>query len=749
MKKPSHTTGTLYARVALNIPLEKTFEYEIPNSMKEDIRPGTLVKVPLGKRRVNGCVLDIQPQKSFPYAVKPIDAILSPGYRVEPTLLALAKWLSDYYYCPIGEAVNCVSFIGFNDVKPREEKVVFIAIDENILRDTKLTPKQQQVVDYLIENDNEPMPPITIEQDLHITRAVINNLLKKDILAETTQTVSRTDEYDTSEQLSTPLTLTPVQQKAFDIITASTDADESGVFLLFGITGSGKTEVYLQVIEHVMKEGKGAIVLVPEISLTPQTVERFRNRFGSRVGVYHSRMTLGQKFDLWQQIREGTVSIVIGARSAVFAPIPNLGAIVIDEEQVSTYKQDTAPRYHARHVAIKRAENEDAVVILGSATPGIDSFYHAREGDYTLLRLPERINKLPLPEVELIDMGKEIKETRKHSLISKKMITAINESLERNEQVIILLNRRGYANFVLCHSCRTPIRCPRCDVTMTYHKTRNILVCHYCNKKLPVPEKCPKCGSEHIGLMGMGTQRIEEELGKKFAGHHIVRLDMDTTRNRFELIKRWEEISNGTAEIILGTQMVAKGFDLEHVTLVGVISADMSLFLPDFRAGEQTFSLLTQAAGRAGRSWRGGKVIIQTFQPEYYAIKEATRQDYESFAQKELAIRKSMRFPPFAHLASVLMASEKYDIVREQVEKLGNILKTITYQAAFKNIDIIGPAPAVIRRLRGKFRWRVLLRGDDPELLTALLKYAMRQYHDLRPRRKVGITVEIDPLDLM
>lgn len=749
MGKGLDNSDTIYASVALNIPLEKTFEYEVPTHLREKIAVGKLVRVPLGSRKVNGCVLELKKRKIFPHQVKPIEAIISPDYCIEPSLITVARWLAHYYFCSIGEALNCVSFIGFNDVTAKEEKHIQLGCSESELANLKLTPKQQKVVDYLLEKNNEPTPPLIIENDLNITRAVIKTLLKKNILKEVKRVVERKDEYADSTIRDTPLTLTPAQQQAFDTIIESLKQHESRVFLLFGVTGSGKTEVYLQVIAESLKQGRGAIVLVPEISLTPQTVERFRSRFGSIVGVYHSRMSLGQKYDLWQRIKKNEVRILVGARSAIFAPISRLGVIVIDEEQEPTYKQDTAPRYHTRDVAVHRARLDNAVLILGSATPSIESYYRAQQGEYTLLRLPERVQKLPLPKIELLDMGKEIRGKRRRMLISERLIQEIHSTLARNEQVILLLNRRGYANFEMCHSCRQPIRCKKCDVTLTYHKTENKLICHYCGAKERLPEVCPKCGSEHIGLMGMGTQRIEEELMRIFEGHRILRLDLDSTSSRFELLKKWQEIVSGTAEIILGTQMVAKGFDLARVTLVGVISADMSLFLPDFRAGERTFSLLTQAAGRAGRSSLGGKVIIQTFMPEYYAIKLATRQDYDAFAEKELAIRKAMRFPPFYHLATVLGASKNKERVRQEMEKLGNVLKSTVYEPEFQEIDVVGPAPAVISRLRGKYRWRVLLRGNSVETLLSLLRKSMKEYRQIRPRRKIDLTVEIDPLDLM
>ncbi len=739
----------MYASVALNIPIDKTFEYSVPEKLENEITVGSLVRVPLANRKVNGCVIEISPRKRFPYRVKPVEEIISPDFRVDPELIDIARWLSKFYICPIGEALHSVSFIGFNDVSMREERVVRFALSDTAMESLSLTPKQQMVVDYLLDRGNQPTPPLVIEQDLSITRAVIKRLIEKGVLSESTQAVVREDEYRIFTKEEIPLELTSEQDKACKTILQTIEENKGEVFLLFGVTGSGKTEVYLRVIESALKQGKGAIVLVPEISLTPQTVDRFRNRFGSQVGVYHSRMTLGQKFDLWQRIKSEEVKIVVGARSAIFSPLPRLGVIVIDEEQETTYKQETAPRYHTREVAEYRAKQQRAAVILGSATPSIESYYRAQQGEYMLLRLPERINKLPLPAVELLDLGKEMRSKRRPLVISDRLVDEITHTLERNEQVILLLNRRGYANFVLCHSCRKPVRCKKCDVTLTYHKTENKLICHYCNAREDVPTVCPYCGSEHIGIMGMGTQRIEEELNKIFKERTVLRLDLDSTTSRFELLKKWEQIVNGSAEIILGTQMVAKGFDLHRVTLVGVISADMSLFLPDFRAGERTFSLLTQAAGRAGRSALGGKVIIQTFMPDYYAINLAIKHDYEAFARKELAIRKAMRFPPFFHLASIVATSKDREAVIEQSERLGNILKTLTYKPAFQSIDVIGPTEAVIGKIRGKYRWRLLLRSTETEDLILLVNKGLKEYRRSKRHKKVDFTIEIEPLNLL
>ncbi|MBA7629012.1 Primosomal protein N' [subsurface metagenome] len=522
---------------------------------------------------------------------------------------------------------------------------------------------------------------------------------------------------------SKPLTLTSAQKSAFESIRSSLLQIDKGhpsptVFLLHGVTGSGKTEVYLQALAEVVKLGKRGIVLVPEIALTPQTIDRFASRFPNKVAVLHSKLSLGEQFDEWQRIRNGEVDVVIGPRSAVFAPQPDLGLIVIDEEQEWTYKQhDKSPRYHARDAAVKLAELTGAVVILGSATPDVETFYHAQRGDYHLLRLPERITPSegsPLPQVEVVDLRDELKAGNR-SLFSRSLSRATAKALANREQVILFLNRRGAATFVQCRRCGLVLRCRRCEVTLNYHADEDVLVCHQCNYRMLVPQICPRCLSRRIKFLGVGTQKLEQEAGYAFPQAGLLRWDSDITKrgkhSHEEILNRFQAHE---ADILIGTQMIAKGLDLPLVTLVGVISADTSLNLPDFRAGERTFQLLSQVAGRAGRGTLGGQVIIQTYSPEHYAIQAAAKHDYTLFYDQEIAYRRQLHNPPFTRLVSLVYSHTNDALCQREAERMKRLLIEERDSRGIADLSLIGPAPAFIHRLRGRFRWQLILRGSEP-----------------------------------
>jgi primosomal protein N' (replication factor Y) (superfamily II helicase) len=526
------------------------------------------------------------------------------------------------------------------------------------------------------------------------------------------------------------------------------DAREARTFLLHGVTSSGKTEVYLQAIEKAVREGGCAIVLVPEISLTPQTVARFRSRFAEMVGVYHSRLTLGQKYDLWRRVRSGECRIMVGARSAIFTPFENLRVIVVDEEQETSYKQDSTPRYHARDVAVVLGRNRKAVVLLGSATPSIETYFNAQNGKYGLLVLPERIDRRPLPEVRVVDMTREAKENQSTDIFSTHLRTALEETLARGEQALLFLNRRGFFSFALCMSCSTVVRCAHCDVALTHHKPRNVLVCHYCSRECGVPKRCPECDSAGLSLVGIGTQRIEEHVAELLPEARVIRMDLDTTRRRNAFIDAWRSIEQGEVDIILGTQMIAKGFHLEQVTLVGVPLADVSLFQCDFRSAERAFSMLTQVAGRAGRGEKPGHVLIQTYVPYHYAIQYAQTHDYRGFYDKELQVRRTLRFPPHFRLVSVLASGRNLDQTVEHIRSLARHLQN----AAFRTNDavmVLGPAPAPIGRINDLYRWRLFLRGTDPRQMRQVLRDALARHAELPGKSAVQLVVDVDPQDLM
>ena len=541
---------------------------------------------------------------------------------------------------------------------------------------------------------------------------------------------------------SYPLKLTAAQEIALKAIKDALHGEKtnSNVFLLHGVTGSGKTEVYLQALAETVKLGKRGIVLVPEIALTPQTVERFASRFPKRVAVLHSKLSPGEQFDEWHRIRNGEVDVVIGPRSATFAPQPDLGLIVIDEEHEWTYKQsDKSPRYHTRAAAIKLAALTGAVVVLGSATPGVETFYRAQKGSYQLLQLPERVvpaEGSALPGVEIIDLREELKAGNR-SIFSRSLSQATTKAVLEREQVILFLNRRGGATSVQCRHCGFVMRCRRCEVTLTHHFAQNALVCHQCNYKTPVPQSCPRCTSRQIKFLGIGTQKLEQEASFTFPTARLMRWDSDVTREKGSHEKLLNQFRNHQADILIGTQMVTKGLDIPSVTLVGVVSADISLNLPDFRAGERTFQLLSQVAGRAGRGTSGGQVIIQTFAPEHYAVRAAAKHDYAAFYEQEIVYRRQLNNPPFTQLAQLTYHHTNDAVCQREAERMGNRLTEERDAKGITDLSLIGPAPAFIHRLRGRFRWQIILRGSQ---LSSFLS------HVSFPQ---GWAIDIDPVNLL
>ncbi|MFH1775700.1 MAG: primosomal protein N' [Chloroflexota bacterium] len=612
------------------------------------------------------------------------------------------------------------------------------------LRERGRAARQVSLLEFLAEAA-QPVPLAEARKGANATKAVADALVRKGLVCIEDIDVTREPISYANITLSSPLALTYDQGRALAAIRSTLAGVEGGVaasppvFLLHGVTGSGKTEIYLQALAEVVKRGRRGIVLVPEIALTPQTIERFAARFPHRVAVLHSRLSLGERFDEWQRIRGGEFDVVIGSRSAIFAPQPDLGLIVIDEEHEWTYKQpDKSPRYQARDVAIELAGLTGAAVILGSATPSVESFYHAQTGDYRRLELPGRLTPAVgtlLPRVEVVDLREELKAGNR-SLFSRSLSQAVAFSLSRGEQVILFLNRRGGATFVQCRNCGFVLRCRHCDVPLTHHLLENRLVCHQCNYRAGVPQACPRCSSRRISFLGFGTQRLEQEAGLAFPGARLLRWDSDVTRERHAHQQILDSFRAHEADILIGTQMVAKGLDLPLVTLVGVVNADIGLGLPDFRAGERTFQLLGQVAGRAGRGAGGGRVIIQTYSPEDYAIQAAALHDYGAFYEREIAYRLKLHYPPFTQLARLLYTHTSDAIGQGEAERMRRLLAAERDRRGIGGLSLIGPAPAFIHRLRGRFRWQLVVRGHE---LAGFLEPIPI------PR---GWTVDIDPVGL-
>lgn len=752
-----------YAQVAVQRPLTQTFSYRVAASMMETIRVGSIVEVPFGRTKVQGVVVDLLSKVELPdKRLRTIERILTPDYHIHSELLSLARWISEYYCCAWGEALGAVSMIGFNDLSPRHETVYtlahadhWLAIERNTGPDGKpTTEKHRKVIHTLLAIDGVPHTLKQLQELCEVGPGVLQTMIKHGWLVGTQREVAAREGIRRQKDKPTPAhALTLYQQGVFAELSTMLESNAFHAALLHGVTGSGKTEIYLQVIEKALRAGRNAIVLVPEISLTPQVIRAFEQRLGALVGVYHSRQTLDEKYRLCRAIEAGEVRVVIGARSALFAPLPSLGVIIVDEEHESSYKQGQTPRYHARDVAVMRAKRLDALVILGSATPSIESWHNAREGKYRLLSLPERVGPHAPAQMTIVDMKRYAKvgklDGADEGILSPPLREAMARRLEAGEQTVLLLNRRGFANQVVCLKCEHQIMCERCDVPMTYHKSRGDMLCHWCGHHRPLPTTCPACHAAEIQTLGIGTQRIEEVLAASFPTARVLRVDMDSMRRKGAFEEAWEKIQNHEVDIILGTQMIAKGLHIESVTLVGVISADFALFLPDFRSAERTYALLTQVGGRAGRGEKPGEIIIQSYMPHHYAIDCAARLEEKNFYQRELHQRNIMRFPPFSRLVAIVVNGGDLGAVRTAAERLAGLLKTLVHRAAYHDVQVLGPLPAPIARLEEQHRWRLLIRGRHAGRLHQLLHEALKAFESGHKKSNVAITIDVDPFDFM
>ncbi|TNJ67212.1 primosomal protein N' [Paenibacillus hemerocallicola] len=630
--------------------------------------------------------------------------------------------------------------------------------------------RQMEVLAYFSENP-EPVPLSELSEKLNVGAGTVKGLAEKGWLTVREREVFR-DPYEGRKfDRTSPLPLTEQQREALDPISSSLDKKEHNVFLLHGVTGSGKTEVYLQAIQQCLDQGREAIVLVPEISLTPQMVERFKGRFGDAVAVMHSRLSQGERYDEWRKIGLKRVSVVIGARSAVFAPFANLGLIIIDEEHESSYKQEESPKYHARDVAIQRASRHGAAVVLGSATPSLESFARTgmRSSDgagneaapYRLLTMADRVEGRPLPAVHIVDLREELKEGNR-SMFSRGLYKAIEERLHKKEQTVLLLNRRGYSTFVMCRSCGFVVQCPHCDISLTYHQVSRSMRCHYCGLSQPEPKTCPSCDSEHIRYFGTGTQRVEEELGKLFPGIRVIRMDVDTTSEKGSHERLLTRFRNKQADVLLGTQMVAKGLDFPDVTLVGVIAADTVLHLPDFRAAEKTFQLLTQVAGRAGRHKLPGEVFIQTYTPDHYSIVTASGHDYKAFLDNELEMRKMRGYPPYCELALVTFSHEQVPMLVRAGESFVARLKDSwqrsrhkteadrsPYDASTSYFEVYGPVASPIPRIKDRYRFQCMVKYRVGVDVSGMLTETAAAFDETVRQEKLLISIDVNPQVLM
>ena len=738
----------MIARVSLEIALRKEFDYSIPAELAGQIDVGSRVQVPFGPRKILGVVTAVA-EESGHANLKPILKVIGAQTLVTPKVLKLARWIGEYYCCAPEIALKSVlpEAVRKEDAGWRERLFVRAL---TVSGEFQKLPKRQQEVWNIVEERRE-LPLAELLELTKTTAATVRKLEDRGLVSITSE-VSERDPYAHETILPTQnIVLNPAQAQALGEITKAMDTENSSrTFLLHGVTGSGKTEIYLQALAHALEQGKGAIVLVPEISLTPQTVERFKARFSSGklqtlVAVLHSHLSAGERHDEWHKIRQGRARIVIGARSAIFAPVEPLGLIIVDEEHEHTYKQEEAPRYHARDVAIMRGQMENAVVVLGSATPSMESYANCKKGKFTLLNLPQRVDDQKMPHVRVVDMRQAMFKEKGPPLFSPQLKEAITQRLERGEQTILFLNRRGYSTSLLCPKCGYVAECPNCSVSLTYHRIDQRLACHICGHNEKVPLVCPepKCKNPAIRFAGTGTQKVEEVLAKLFPKARVKRMDADTMKRKDGYRHVLGDFRAGKIDILVGTQMIAKGLHFPNVTLVGIIYADSALHQPDFRAGERTFQLLTQVAGRAGRGDVEGEVFVQAFTPFHPAIQFARRHDFVGFYEQEIEFREQLKYPPASRVALLTLKGRNEEKVKFSADHLKRELeKKLT---SLKDLVIAGPAPAPLLRAENFYRYQIMLRTRAMSALSRELAIIVQS---LVLPDDVTLAVDIDPVSL-
>ncbi len=727
------------ARVIVDLSLNREFDYRIPDALRGTLQVGDKVSVPFGNRHAQGFVVALS-ENSERSDLKEVAARVGDKPLVTPGILELARWMSEYYACPIENAVRTVlPGVVRRSATGAKERLLAALSDpppgpEVLVRLREKAPKQARALELLQEHGDMFAYRM---KSAGVSDAALRALANKGLITLAPQK-ERRNPFAKREVLPTePLPLMPQQAEALALVVRAIDTLSPPVVLLHGVTGSGKTEVYLQAIRHIVGLGKGAIVLVPEISLTPQTVERFRSRFGDQIAVLHSSLSDGERHDEWHRVRDGEARIVIGARSALFAPVHDLGLIVVDEEHEPSYKQDEAPRYNARDVAVMRGHMEKCAVVLGSATPALESRQNCTLGKYAISHLLHRVDHRKMPTLLVVDMRKELQEEGKIGVLSRPLVEAIRGRLDRAEQTILFLNRRGYASSLLCPKCGEVVQCDHCSVSMTYHRHDETLCCHICGEFKPVPKVCPSCRDPAIKHSGLGTQRVESVVAKLFPRARIRRMDADTTRGKDAHDNILTEFRMRRIDILVGTQMIAKGLDFPGVTLVGVINADTQLHLPDFRAGERTFQLLTQVSGRAGRGEIAGEVVVQTFTPFHAAVQLARTADYEAFFAQEIEFRRAFGYPPFTHLVCLHLSGPAQPALIYAGEQLVKRLRARCGEA----VQISECAPAPIARAKRVYRYQIVMRAPRTAQITRPLRKVLAEF---KWPAKVRCSIDVD-----
>lgn len=731
----------LYAGIIVNndsVQVDRIFTYKIPENLLGKLKIGHRVKIPFGKgnRNIDGFVVELYKNCENICRLKSINHICDEFTVIREKDIELIKKMREKYLCTYLECIKM--FLPTGIIKGVKNKIKDTMVTGSELEGKFLKEPYNLIYD-IVEKNNGIYSKTEISKKFGVSLSSINTMIKYNFLKSDRTVVNRYNsrEYSKYEKKI----LNEEQQNAVDNILSS----DKKIFLIHGVTGSGKTEIYMSLVDYMIKRNKECIMLVPEISLTPQMVERFKGRFGRDIAVFHSRLSDGERYDEWVRVKNKDVKVAIGARSAMFLPFDNLGIIIIDEEHEGSYKSDSNPKYNAREIGELKCEIENCKMILGSATPSIETYYRCMKDEMELFTLNKRADNALMPQIHIVDMREELIKNNK-SIFSEELHKGISNALNNKEQIILFLNRRGFSTFVSCRKCGYVFKCDSCDISLTYHSNGNYLSCHYCGKKYQISKTCPQCGSRYVKHFGVGTEKIQEEISRVFPTARVMRMDFDTTRkkNSHEFI--YNTFKNGEADILIGTQMVTKGLDFKNVTLVGVIAADMSLNLPDFRSAEKTFQLMTQVSGRAGRGKKEGKVIIQTYNPEHYSIKYAALNGFEDFYKEEIGIRYSMNYPPFSKILCINMSSKNENLLIKSIQNISIILKNILKNS--DKIEMLGPCPCILSKIKENYRWQIIIKGNFNSSLASNIKKTI--YNDLKDiYNEVKVSIDINPNSLL
>ena len=735
--------------------LNRVFDYNIPDYLENRIYIGSRVLVPFGKggKLVQGFVVSIKEKSE--YEIKNIEKLQDE--ELSDQNIEFARWMSKRYFCNISDCIKLMlppGTVNKNNNTVKEKNVNVIYLNKNI-DDIKYeienkiikSEKHKRALNFLINNEGVTLQEL--EDFADITRTVIKTLEKNGYVEIVEKQIDRNPFKNRNIERTTKLRLNEEQKKAYDKVNNAIENNEYKEYLLYGVTGSGKTEVYLQLIEKVINEDKSAIVLVPEISLTPQMIERFIARFGEdTISVLHSKLSIGERYDSWQNIKNGKSKIIIGARSAIFAPVQNLGIIIIDEEHDSSYKSEMNPRYNAKEIANKIAKQNNVPLLLGSATPDVSTFYKATIGDIELLKLTKRANESSLPDIKIVDLRQELANGNK-SMLSMELYNSIKENIKNKKQTILFLNRRGFSTFVMCRDCGYTLKCKNCNISLTYHKKEEKMKCHYCGHQEEVEKICPNCGSKRIKYFGTGTQKLEQEINKIFPEASTIRMDIDTVTKKNSHEEILNKFKNESIDILIGTQMIVKGHHFPNVTLVGIIAADSSLNIDDYRAEERTFDIIVQVAGRAGREQNKGKVIVQTYNTDNYSIKCAKEQNYDMFFNSEIKIRKQLKYPPFCDIIMIGVTGSKEDDVQKTANNIFEYIKEKFDKINTENINIIKPLPAPIDKIKNRYRWRIIIKVEITDQIIEILNEVLSEFYNKNKNSKSRVIVDINPMNMM